>query len=274
MKLNCWGKFVDDNDHFAEYDVDDSYTTLIVTLINKFDILKGDICDFYPVNRWDKIKYIGALNEYLNYNVKNFNDFTIANKLVDIDCGDIKMPISILKSSDNNCEHRMVVVGEPGEVHYLLKENRTLIDCINNNQGLISFSIKSGEELTIMKNYINNRDYIREEYNPGCRIRTEIFDLRYLVENYNAENKKVCQSSAFDYPEFFNYSCLVEKIWVTKQEDGKYEIDIRDCDGRPVESEIREGDSLYSVYYQYMIEKGHYIGKEQKGKELIKAEKF
>ena len=270
MKLNYWGKFVDDNDHFAEYDVDDSYTALIVTLINKFDILKGEICEFYPVNRWNKIKYISALNEYLNYNVENFNKFTITNKSVDIDCGDIKMPINILKSSDNNCEHRMIVVGNPGEVHYLLKENKSLFDCVNNNQGLISFSIKSGEELTIKKNYINNREYIREEYNPGCRIKAEIFDLRYMLENDNIKDKKVCQSSAFDYPEFFSYNNLYEKIFVTKQQDGKYEIDIRDCDGRPVKSEIREGDSLYSVYYQYMVEKGHYIGKEQKERKLIK----
>lgn len=69
MKLDYWGNYVDDYNPFVHYDVDDRYTKLIVTLINKFDILKGDICDYYFANGWNKIDYIRALNEYLNYNV-------------------------------------------------------------------------------------------------------------------------------------------------------------------------------------------------------------
>ena len=267
MKLDYWGNFVDDYNPFAHYDVDDSYTKLIVTLINKFGILKGDICHFYFSNRWNKIDYIRALNEYLNYNVAYFDDFTIENKLIDIGCGDIKMPINILKSLDDNCEHRMIVAGKPGEIHYLLKENRTLLDCANNNQGLISFSIKTGEALSIMKNYINNKFFIREQYYPGCRIEAELCELKYMMEYEHFTNKKVCTSSAFDYPECFSYNYLREKIFVTKQEDGKYLIDIRDCDDRPVKETIREGDSLYSVYYQYMVEKGYF---EDKPKAKVK----
>ena len=51
---------------------------------------------------------------------------------------------------------------------------------------------------------------------------------------------------------------LFEKIYVTDKGSGKYEIDIRDCDGRPQDIEIHEGDSLYSVYYNYMIQRGYF----------------
>lgn len=268
MKIDLWGKkFVSDDNHFAEYDVDDTYSKLIVVLVNKLNILKDGVCNFSRGNKWGSIDFIRALNEYLNYNVENFDDFTISARLVDIDCGDIKLPIYILKSLNEKCNHQMIVVGEPGEIHYLLKENETLLDAVNNNQGLISFSIKSGEELFLMKNYINSEYYIKEEYTPGFIIKSEVFNLKYIMKYDDIINKKVCESSAFKYPEFFNYKNLMGKICVYKNKNGRYEIDIRDCDGRPEKSEIRDGDSVYSVYYQYMVEKGYFI---EKGKTKVK----
>ncbi len=263
MKLTYWGKFVKDSDSFAEYELEGGCSKLIITLINVLNVLKGEVCEFSRWTRWRKVAYIKALNEYLNYNVENFDDFILTNKLVDIGCGSIKMPVNILKSLDNNCEHNMVVVGEPGEIHYLLKENKTLADCMNNNQGLVSFSMKSTGELMFMKNYINERDFIREEYHPDGGLTAELYELRWLVENNRGANKNVCAHSAFDDPECLNRYYLCEKIHVYKNDDGTYEIDTRDVDGRPVSCETRDGDSLYSVYYQYMVEKGYFKDKEK-----------
>ena len=266
MKLTYYGKFVEDNHPFAEHEIEGGPSKLIITLVNVLDLFKGEVCEWSRWTKWGKVKYIKALNEYLNFNVDNFDDFTITDKLVDIGCGDIKMPVSIFKSLDDESEHCMVVVGKPGELHYLLKENKTLGDCVKDNQGLISFSMKSGEELMFMKNYINERDYVREQYYPDGKIKVEVFELQYYIKNENVRNKSVCQSSAFDYPECYagRYLEVTEKIFVHEIEPGKYEIDVRDCDGRPYPDgvETREGDSLYSVYYQYMVEKGYFKGKE------------
>lgn len=269
MKLSYWGKFVDDNNAFAEYEIEGGPSKLIVTLINELNLLKGEVCEKTRWSNWNKVDYIKALNEYFNFNVENFDDFTITNKLVDIGCGDnIKLPINILKSLDDKCDYRIVVVGEPGELHYLLKENMTLSDCIKYNQGLVSFSMKSGEELMLMKNYISEKDYIREEYTPVGGIATELYELRWLMKYNDSSNKNVCAHSAFDDPDCFNRYYLHQTIYVHKQEDGLYKIDTRDCDGRPVDCEIREGESLYSVYYQYMVDKGYF-----KEKSVVKVKK-
>ena len=267
MKLNYWGKFVDDNNPFAEYDLNDECSKLIVTLVNYLNIFKGEVCEWTRWTYWKKVDYINALNEYFKYNVKDFDDFTINRELVDISCGDIKLPISILKSLDDKCEHKMVVVGEPGELHYLLKENMKLSEFLNNNQGLVSFSMKTGERCMFIKNYINERDYIREIYYPDGGIETEVHELRWLIKNNDSLNKNVCSHSAFAYPDCFNKGYLVKKIYVRKKEDDTYNIDIRDVDSRPIGNEIRNGDS---VYYQYMVEKGYFKNINEKNKEYVK----
>ncbi len=263
MKLTYWGKFVEDNEPFAEHELDSRYPKLIVTLVNLLNVFKGDLCYLSRWTSFGKVDYIKAVNEYLNYNVDNFDDFTIKSKLVDIGCGDIKIPVNVLNSLDNDSKHKIVVVGEPGEVHYLLKENMKLSDFLW-EQGLVSFSMKTGEGVIFMKNYITEKDYIREEYTPDGGVKAKVAEIRWLLKNFNAANKNVCSHSAFDYPECYSNYYVCETIHVNEKQDekGVYEIDIRDDDGRPVSYETRKGDSLYSVYFQYMVEKGYFIEKD------------
>ena len=267
MKLAYWGKFVEDNTQYEEHELDGGCSKLIVTLINDLDLLDGELCYWSRWTRWRKVDYIKALNEYLRYNVEKFDDFTITYKLVNIGCGSIKLPVYILDSLDKESKHNMVVVGEPGELNYILKDNMTLEECMRDNQGLVSFSMKSGEELMFMKNYISEKDIIRESYFPDSRVAVELYELRWILDDKDTINKTVCNASAFDDPECLIRYNLCEKIYVKETEKGVYEIDTRDSEGRPYKTDTRKGDSLYSVYYQYMVEKGYF---NQKGNVKVK----
>ena len=257
MKLDYWGKFVDDDHHFAEYELEGGCSKLIVTLINDMHILDNEICDWHYMGRFGKIKFINALNEYLKYNVKGFDDFTIEKKLIDIGNGDIKYPINIFESTDESCEYNMFVAGQPGELYYVLKNKMTLEEACNTNQGIVSFGMKTGEGLTFIKNYFNDEYYCREEYIPGSRLSVEVYMMEYVLKDSDTKIN-VCLPSAFDIPKGLRTYGYIEKVYVSELENGKYEIDVRDVDGRPESRETREGDSLYSVYYQYMVDKGYF----------------
>ena len=265
MKLDYWGRFVEDDHNFAVHKLNGECSKLIVTLINDYEMLDHEICEWHNNSGLNKIDFINILNEYLNFNVEKFDDFKIDSKTVDIGNGDIKVPIWIFDSTDESCQYNMYLVGQPGELNYVLKNPISLDEAYNNNQGMLSFSVRAGEGLMFMKNYATNEYFCREEYVPGSRLSTDVFDLKYFVNNQHFSKYKICMSSAFQYSMAISqlniYGCTC-KISIREIEEGKYEISIRDCDGRPKETDTREGESLYSTYYQYMVEKGYFKDKD------------
>lgn len=42
-----------------------------------------------------------------------------------------------------------------------------------------------------------------------------------------------------------------------KEKPNEYRINVTDCDGRPKDSYLVHGESLYSAYHDFMIEKGY-----------------
>ena len=265
MKIDYFGKFVDDDDPNACSEVSKDYSRLIEFLINRLNILLAD--QFFFRIPDTNIKPVEALNEYFNYNVEGFENFDVDYKPVDLEFGNKKIPVYVITPEDE--KHKMITIGEPAELHYMLKDNKTLSECVNNNTGVISFGMKSGNGLFFTKNYIGNGKYIREEYVPGKMISADIFNADYILkcnkDEYN--NKNITNSaSPFKYPFFYQYNYFSKNVEVTKISNHKFRIDVTDCDTRPVYNEVVDGDSLYSTYYNYMVEKGYFKDNREKFK--------
>ncbi len=270
MKLSIYGNFVEDDNSFAYQELEGGYSKLIVTLINKVKIMvdKLNICSAEMMT-----KPVKDINEYLKFNVDGFDDFDFEYQSINIPNSDVKVPVYTFKPIDENNPYILYVVGNPGEIHYRLKDNIKLNDSINKKQGLLSFSMKNGEALYFMKNYISELNYydeiihvfIREQYVPGKNIIADIYNADYMAK-YLGENDNKEASSAFNYPDFCSNSFRELRIYVSEITPHKYDIEVRDCDGRPEEEYFVEDSSLYSAYYNFMVEKGYFVNKGEKQK--------
>lgn len=223
-------------------------------------------------------KVVNYLNEYFKYNVTGFNEYSLHYDNIEVKDTSIIHSYCSFRDVDNNNPYVLIVFGIPGEIHYSFRYETTLKDCLNNNLSLISFGLKTGSDLYFMKNYISDMMFVREQYIPAKNlIVANLYDYRGYDHDpnksfrYNYLKKDTSMmncDSAFAYPCFCSEAYNNGMIYVNKQEDGLYKIDTRDCDGRPVDCEIREGESLYSVYYQYMVDKGYF-----KEKSVVKVKK-
>ena len=206
------------------------------------------------------------IEEYFDYNVSGFTRFYQTSDGKYAGYSDVRVPIESFDDEDIINPYALVVFGNPGEVHYSFRKTTTIKDCIDNNYNLLSFGIKTGVGLCFMKNYLNTETgiFTREQYIPDQGIIAKQYDFHshdHLTDEpyYLKQDSLMLNSdSAFKYPSFCSERYNCGKIYVNQIEDGKYVIDIRDCDGRPCETITREGESLYSVYYDYMIEMGYF----------------
>ena len=211
----------------------------------------------------EKEKVISLIDEYLNYNVEGFEKFNIFYQDELVRGTSINIPIYSFQDENEENPYVLVVIGEPGEVHYSFRHNLSLEDCLENNIRLISFGMKTGADLCFMKNYLTDSVFIREQYIPKQGIIAKLYDFHAYDHDKAAnltdyqvriDNSMINSDSAFTYPCFCSERFNFGKIYVKQLADGKYKIDVRDCDGRPQDTFIREGSSLYSVYYDFMVE--------------------
>ncbi len=222
-------------------------------------------------------KIVDILNEYFKYNVKGFNEYSLLYENIEVRNTSIMHSYCSFRDLDDNNPYVLIVFGIPGEIHYSFKYETTLEDCLNNNLNLISFGLKTGTDLCFMKNYISDKMFVREQYIPSKDlVVAKLYNYRsydndpneaYRYNYLNNDTSMMNCDSAFAYPCFCSESYDSGMIYVTKEDDGKYEIDIRDCDGRPFEKYIREGDSVYSVYHQFMVSQGYF---KEEGKHNVK----
>jgi len=201
------------------------------------------------------------LNEYLNFNTDGFDEFTMEKKSIDLQSGDIKYPIYQYESSDELVPYTLFVSGQPGEIHYVFKDNIDLDFCVDHNIGVLSFGMKTGNNLTFRKNYVNEKGFFIEDYIPGKYVFTEVHDINLLSAFHNGTNV-VKPQSAFQSQDFFTTRFLSLLIFVSQKGPNLYEVDIRDCDGRPIQTVEYKGDSLYSAYYHFMVDMGYFNSTE------------
>ncbi len=237
------------------------------------NLLANRVCNYVNPLKCLNVQYGGErekadniIKEYFDYNVSGFEKFYQNYDSKFVGYSAIRVPIQSFVDVDVLNPYTLVIVGDPGEVHYSFKRTTTIKECIDANYDLLSFGIKTGVGLCFMKNYLNTETgiFTREQYIPDQGIVVKQYDFHshdHLTDEpyYLTKDSSMLNSdSAFKYPSFCSERYNCGKIYVNQIEEGKYLIDIRDVDGRPCENIVREGESLYSVYYDYMIEQGYF----------------
>ena len=192
--------------------------------------------------------------EYLGYNVRGFKKIDLMSEVYNLIGTDIEIPIfTIVDISDNPSPYIFVINNDAGELYYLFKNKTTLDKCVENNNNIISFGIKTGESLYFIKHYINDEYMFHEEYRPGKTVITNVSKKNTTVPN----NELPLNTSPFLRGGFCPET-EVAKICVKQIGDNEYEVCFLDLIGKKKKTDIYEGQSLYSAYYQYMIDNGYF----------------
>ncbi len=202
---------------------------------------------------------IGDMNEYLVLNAPGFEDFTLKEKILNTGVDNIKIPMYFFKPIDQNNPYVVWLSSDMNEINCTLNDAISVKDAIENEQGLISFSIRPGETLVFKKKYVTSQGLIKEEYYADNIIRTDIIapeHLSYYYSDKDFEKNKVKPESAFKFSKYWSH--MYRRLWVHELGNNKYQVDITDCDGRPEDKVIIEGESLYSAYYNYMVQNGYF----------------
>ena len=236
----------------------DKYSKLMDAIIKIADVMERPN-RWYAVGEYEQL--ISSFDEYLNYNVNGFENFNFGSKLIDTGFNKITVPAYFVESIDTENPYILWIIGNMGEINYTLKNAINMKEAILNNQGIISFSIRIGNSIIFKKKYANDEVLCKEEYVPDEIIRVDIFDSNQIINTTTDkvfENCKLEPQSSFKFSRYWEEILLLRRIFVRKIESNKYEVYTTDCDSRPESKEIIEGESLYSAYYDYMIQNGYF----------------
>lgn len=204
-----------------------------------------------------------------------------------------QIKVCSFESVYGNTPYNMYTDGFPGEFHYVLKEPVKCKDLVDNDIGVLSIHANpcSGtyrETLKIEKDYSRDGLFIEEDYTMGPRenvITAKVYDLKAALERERinpfdgskAEDTVIAPLSMgrkreglidSKKPWFLRDDDLLFQITVRKplkeaSDSHKFKIDYRianDPEQVPfgVHTEEIEGESIYSAYYKYMVEKGFF----------------
>lgn len=197
--------------------------------------------------------------EFFEYNIKGFRKFKAFNEDYKIIGTDIVVPIYTIEDATENPDpHIIVILNCFGELHYLFKNKTTLDECIEKNNNVVSFGMKTGESLYFVKHYINSEYTFHEEYRPGKTVITNIRKRKEKTPNWEEYS---LTSSPFLRGGFCPESDYI-RIVVTPTEENEFEVSIYDLVTGEVHQETYAGKSLYSAYYRFMIDNGYFSQKD------------
>lgn len=197
-----------------------------------------------------------VIKEYLIYNMDAFNRFAYGIK----DDNGIKGCIFRFDYTADKPYDLWQNI-DTGEIHYLLENNEFILETIEKKKRVSHFNMSTSDEWGFKKEVINPEYSIYESYYPGKKIETTIYSTQNL---YNAikEIKYDYLTSGSD--SFVNYPmvCVKDngerKIIVEETNSIKLEKDylitIKGSNDEIFLRKVVNGSSLYSVYYNLMIE--------------------
>lgn len=188
--------------------------------------------------------------------------------------------------------------GYPGEIHYVLKDSIRVEDAVNNDIGILCIHAKpNGEKadgtLKIEKDSIENGLFIEETYREDWFsgvIYATVYDIKKAIDRkyINPFDGTKVEGALFNpYPIKREKEGIIgaRKPWFVGKDDcifsvtayyhktnnfkpGEYMVEYYDDLGR--HNETIYGDSLYSAYYNFMIEKGCFKDNSEKINENLK----
>ena len=230
------------------------------TDVTKLVILKTRM-ELYP-HLFDEqsIRQLRLLDEYLKCNLENTSDmvFNCQYRINNI-------PIYFFEH-ENEDPHALVVNGN--DINYSLRDTTNLKTAKDEDIGIVSFSVKTGERINAYKTYIHNgKLFVERYYTRDGIILVRAYDIDKV---YNPEIKDLYEfkpESAFNQIQWLT-GCEPEfSISITEQFPNKMNVSVSKNNDEH-ETEIIEGDSLYSAYYDYMVEKGYFVNNSNKQKKI------
>lgn len=227
------------------------------------------------------------INEYLQKNIKGLED--VISK-IEIDPRAGKETVTHHLKTIEGYNYRIIQENFPdtrletepdidtmdGEIHGRVEDDVTLIDAINNKEEVIVFNtsidcnVEDQYVWSILKEQFNENGAYVEDYIPGLKVTTDIFDREehkkavlkndnlsfnhLILDNYcpspvryvmdaARKSKPVRNVVATCNPVSARMICMIEEY------EGDKLVDRRRVVGKPI----------YTAYYDYMLEKGYFI---------------
>lgn len=211
------------------------------------------------------------LEEYLGYNVYDFRDFmSDYNKVPSSEYKCIVLFMCMLYFDNKEHPYFMQINRDTQRTEYLLSEE---VDDPFDMDEATTFQIDFKPKVVYRKQGFNYTGFFVEEYRPKESIKTTIYDVNAIKDaactTHGKPTPKEVMNKEFESPSFCSSDDIELTISVkpivdkTREVCVGYEIEEKDPKGNVLKIP-KTGDSLYSVYYDYMIEKGYFFGDGEK----------
>ena len=162
---------------------------------------------------------------------------------------------------------------------YLLSE---VVDDPFDMDEATTFQIDFKPKVVYKKQGFNYTGFFVEEYRPKESIKTTIYDVNAIKDaactTHGEPTPKEVMNKEFESPSFCSSSDVILTISVKPLIDIRsavygYEIEETDSKGVSTKTSItgeklKMGATMYSVYYDYMIEKGYFFGSGEKSSNI------
>lgn len=214
--------------------------------------------------------YLKTIEEYFNYNVFDFRDFMSDYKRIPSEYEGITLFMCMLYFDNKEHPYFMQINRDTQRTEYLLSEE---VDDPFDMDEATTFQIDFRPKKVHRKLSFNHTGFFVEEYRPVEDVKTTIYDIDKIKdaactthgkptpkEVMNEEFESPCFCSSNDIELTISVKPIVDK---TREVCVGYEIEEKDPKGNVLKIP-KTGDSLYSVYYDYMIEKGYFFGDGEK----------
>lgn len=225
---------------------------------------------WYVVKLIDR-KDIITLKEYLDYNVLDFVDFISEYKQVPSSkykC--LTLFMCMFYFTNEGYPYFIEINRDTQRTEYLLTKD---VDNPFDMDEATTFQIDFRPKKVHRKLSFNHTGFFVEEYRPVEGVKTTIYDIDKIKDavctTYEVSEAKRIMNEEFETPSFCSNDNKILTILVKPVTDKYkgvctgYEIEENYPDGKVVKTP-KTGDSLYSVYYDYMIEKGYFFDSDEK----------
>lgn len=250
----------------------------------------------------DAVRAFDFLDEFLKYNVEDLESYELTSNIyldatqyyvkgeprnTYLYCSHPIIQICQFASCFGKSKYNMYTDGYPGELHYLLKNGIRVEDAVK-TEGVLSILVKPTgingiSTLQIEKDYVNNGLFIEETYNDSFScpsIDFMIYDLNKALARgekhpFTGIEAKDIEIMPFPYKRDKNGVMGGRKPWFLTQRDiAACGVIMYDVDKNEYHLHYREngnthdgkltGESLYSVYYNFMEENKYFSPNQRK----------
>lgn len=222
-----------------------------------------------------KIVKDGQLYDYTYSTIEEY----LRKNLGEIDAFESEYPerdvaVHHIKNKDKDYEYYLWQRLKSGEFTYISERDIAIKDVIGSGKEICAFDTTVGTEYDkslswhILKQCINSKGAYVEEYYPGRKIVTLIYNSEDYSKAINKNDETFNKPFTSQFLAIVSYPIMAYNIKPSRKivvvgnpmkMDDTDSISVYEGD-HCVETIPFEGKTLYQAYYDYMVEKGYFIG--------------